>query len=226
MKSIEIRRLGCVPYADALELQRLLVDDRRSGQTGDLLLLLEHPHVITFGARRNGSQLHILASPDALSALGVEISDTGRGGDVTYHGPGQIVGYPIIELEAGRRDVHRYVRDLEEVLIRVAADFGIEAGRVPGLTGVWVGREKLAAIGVRISRWITSHGFALNVATDLDYFNLIVPCGIADRGVTSLARLGVNASMTEVQDRVAVRFCEVFARNPEMTHATPNGGVR
>ena len=138
--------------------------------------------------------------------------ETGRGGDITYHGPGQIVGYPILELAPERRDVHRYIRDLEEVLIRTAADFGVDATRVPGLTGVWVGTDKLAAIGVRISRWVTSHGFALNVTTDLEYFDLIVPCGIADRGVTSLARLrGGPFDIRPVEDRLAAHFAEVFA---------------
>jgi len=212
VRSIEVRRLGVVPYADALALQRSLVEDRRAGRVGDLLLLVEHPHVLTLGVRGDGGRAHVLASPDALAARGIEIHETGRGGDITYHGPGQIVGYPILDLRPDRQDVHRYVRDLEEVLIRAASDFGISAGRVEGLTGVWVGREKLAAIGVRISRWITSHGFALNVATDLEYFRLIVPCGIADRGVTSLeALLGRPPDRTGVEDRVAARFAEVFA---------------
>src|SRR5213593_1522669 len=189
MRTFEIRRLGVVPYADALELQRALVEDRRANRVGDLLLLVEHPHVLTLGVRGDGGRGHILVTAEALAARGVEVHETGRGGDVTYHGPGQIVGYPILDLKPDRCDVHRYVRDLEDVLIRTAADFGIGAQRVPGLTGVWVGREKLAAIGVRLSRWITSHGFALNVSTDLEYFNLIVPCGIADRGVTSVERL-------------------------------------
>jgi lipoyl(octanoyl) transferase len=145
-------------------------------------------------------------------ARGVEVHEAGRGGDVTYHGPGQIVGYPIIDLKPDRCDVHRYVRDLEEVLIRVAGDYGIAAERVQGLTGVWVGRDKLAAIGVRIARWVTSHGFALNVTTNLDYFRLIVPCGIADRGVTSLAELlSRPVDRAEVEDRVARHFQDVFA---------------
>jgi lipoyl(octanoyl) transferase len=176
-----------------------------------VLLLLEHPHVLTLGVRGDGGRSHILAGPDALAARGVEVYEAGRGGDVTYHGPGQIVGYPILDLRPDRCDVHRYVRDLEEVLIRVAADYGVRAGRVEGLTGVWVGEEKLAAIGVRIGRWITSHGFALNVNTKLDYFGLIVPCGISDRGVTSLAQLlGRTIDQPEVEDRIVSHFRAVF----------------
>jgi lipoyl(octanoyl) transferase len=208
----EIRRLGLVPYADALALQRSLVEERRQGRIGDVLLLVEHPHVLTLGVRGDGGRSHILAAADVLTARGVDVHETGRGGDITYHGPGQLVGYPIIDLKPDRCDVHRYVRDLEEVLIRVAADYGVTAGRVAGLTGVWVGEEKVAAIGVRIARWITSHGFALNVATDLDYFNLIVPCGIADRGVTSLSKLlGRRVDREEVEDHVVQRFSEVFS---------------
>jgi lipoyl(octanoyl) transferase len=206
---LDVRKLGLVSYEDALALQRSLVDDRRAGRIGDTLLLLEHPHVITLGVR--GGRSHVLATAEVLAARGVEIHETGRGGDVTYHGPGQIVGYPILDLNPDRRDVHQYVRDLEEVLIRTAADFGIAAGRVSGLTGVWVGDEKLAAIGVRIARWITSHGFALNVTTDLDYFSLIVPCGIADRGVTSMSRLlGRPVELDKVQGRIASHFSNVF----------------
>jgi lipoyl(octanoyl) transferase len=220
MRTIEVRRLGSVPYADALALQRSLVEDRRAGRVDDLLLLLEHPHVLTLGVRGDRGRSHILATPEALESRGVEVHETGRGGDITYHGPGQIVGYPIIDLQPDRCDVHRYVRDLEEVLIRTASDYGVEAGRVEGLTGVWVGREKLAAIGVRIARWVTSHGFALNVTTDLEYFNLIVPCGIADRSVTSLARLlGRPVSRIEVEDRIAAHFGEVFARTPILLSA-------
>ena len=208
----EVRRLGRVPYAEALALQKQLVDDRREGRIGDVLLLVEHPHVLTLGVRGDGGRSHILAPPDVLLARGVDVHETGRGGDITYHGPGQIVGYPIINLKPDRCDVHRYVRDLEEVLIRVAADYGLTGERIAGLTGVWIGGEKVAAIGVRIARWITSHGFALNVATDLDYFNLIVPCGIADRGVTSLSKsAGRPIDRREVEDRVIQRFSEVFA---------------
>jgi len=210
---MEVRRLGRVGYADGLAMQRALVEDRRAGRVDDLLLLLEHPHVLTLGVRGDRGRSHILAPQDLLDSRGVEVHETGRGGDITYHGPGQIVGYPILDLRPDRCDVHRYVRDLEEVLIRVAADFGVAASRVEGLTGVWVGRDKLAAIGVRIARWITSHGFALNVSTDLDYFNLIVPCGIADRGVTSLARLlGRPIDRASVEDRIVVHFAAVFDR--------------
>jgi lipoyl(octanoyl) transferase len=200
-----------VPYTEALALQRSLVEDRRAGRIGDTLLLLEHPHVLTLGVRGDGGRSHILATDEALASRGIEVHETGRGGDITYHGPGQIVGYPIVDLNPDRRDVHRYVRDLETVLIRTAADYSIEAERVEGLTGVWVGNEKLAAIGVRIARWITSHGFALNVSTDLDQFNLIVPCGITDRGVTSLASLlGRPIDMAEVEFRIIEHFANVF----------------
>jgi lipoyl(octanoyl) transferase len=210
-RPLDVRRLGRVPYTEALALQRSLVEDRRAGRIADTLLLLEHPHVLTLGVRGDGGRSHILATDEALASRGIEIHETGRGGDITYHGPGQIVGYPIVDLNPDRRDVHRYVRDLETVLIRTAGDYGIEAGRVEGLTGVWVGNEKLAAIGVRIARWITSHGFALNVSTDLDQFNLIVPCGISDRGVTSLTRLlGRPLDVAEVEFRIIEHFANVF----------------
>jgi lipoyl(octanoyl) transferase len=209
-----IRRLGLIPYDEALALQQRLVEDRRQGRVPDHLLLLQHPPVITLGVKARSSREHVLATDEALAAQGVQLFETGRGGDVTYHGPGQLVGYPILDLKPDRCDVHGYVRDLEEVLIGVAASFGVEAGRVAGLTGVWVGREKLAAIGVRISRWITSHGFAFNVSTNLEHFNFIVPCGIADRGVTSLSRLlGRRVAMEEVERATVARFCEVFGRS-------------
>lgn len=210
-RTIEIRRLGMVPYADALALQRELVEQRRAERVPDLLLLLQHSRVITFGVKGDGGRSNLLATDERLAELGVELSETGRGGDVTYHGPGQIVGYPILNLDPDRRDVHRYVRDLEEVMIRVCADYGVTAGRIKGLTGTWVGDEKIGAIGVRISRWITSHGFAFNVNTNLADFQLIVPCGIADHGVTSLERAAGRAmSMMDVEERVVSRFAEVF----------------
>jgi lipoyl(octanoyl) transferase len=211
VKTLEVRRLGSVPYAEALALQRALVDERKAGQGADTLILLEHPHVITLGARSDAARSHVVATPERLQQLGVELSETGRGGDVTYHGPGQIVGYPILDLRPDRQDVYRYVRDLEEVMIRVTAEYGIEAGRIGDLTGAWVGAEKIGAIGIRVSRWITSHGFAYNVNTDLDYFKLIVPCGIRDRGVTSLSKLlGRNISLRDVEDVFVSEFCAVF----------------
>lgn len=221
LKALQVSRVGRLPYRDALELQAQLVEDRRASRIPDTLILLEHSHVLTLGVRRGGGRSNIIATEDRLRELGVEICEAGRGGDVTYHGPGQIVGYPILDLRPDRQDVHRYVRDLEDVLIRLCGDFGIAAERLPGLTGAWVnhpshGLEKVAAIGVRISRWITSHGFALNVNTDLDFFKLIVPCGIADRGVTSLARLtGITLAQRDVEDRLVTHFARVFDRQLE-----------
>ena len=207
---MEVRRLGLVPYGEGVELQKALVEERRAGRVPDLLLLLQHPPVITLGVRRD-SRSHVMASEGQLAMHGIDVHETGRGGDVTYHGPGQIVGYPILDLRPDRCDVHRYVRDLEEVMIRVCADYGVAAHRVEGLSGAWVGTEKIGAIGVRISRWITSHGFAFNVNTKLEDFQLIVPCGIADRGVTSLGKvLGAAPSIVEVEDRFIRRFAEVF----------------
>ncbi len=216
VRQFETRRLGRVEYDAALDLQRALVEDRRAGRIGDTLLLLEHPPVITLGVKTRGKATNIVATDAALEDAGVSVVETGRGGDVTYHGPGQLVGYPIFDLRPDRCDVHQYVRDLEEALILAVAGFGIEGRRVAGLTGVWAGaagREmKLAAIGVRISRWITSHGFALNVAPDLAHFDLIVPCGIADRGVTSIARLvGQDVAMSDVEDAVVQGMTRVFS---------------
>ena len=213
MRELEVRRLGVVPYDEALAMQRQLVEERRAGRVPDLLLLLQHPAVITLGVRGDGGRANIVATDERLAELGIAVHETGRGGDVTYHGPGQIVGYPILDLKPDRCDVHRYVRDLEEVMIRVCADYGVTAGRIAGLTGTWVGAEKIGAIGVRLSRWITSHGFAFNVSTDLDHFKLIVPCGISDRGVTSLQRAtGRHLSLIEAEDAFVRRFQEVFAR--------------
>jgi lipoyl(octanoyl) transferase len=221
VRKLEVRRLGLVGYGEALALQRELVEERRAGRTPDLLLLLEHPPVITLGVRTESSRAHVVATDERLAQLGIAIHETGRGGDVTYHGPGQIVGYPILDLRPDRCDVHRYVRDLEEVMIRTCADYGVSAGRVAGLTGTWVGAEKIGAIGIRISRWITSHGFAFNIRTDLDHFKLIVPCGISDRGVTSLERVtGRPIPMGEVENTIVRRFAEVFDRNTRDTQAT------
>lgn len=210
---VEVRRLGRVDYQTALDLQKVLVEQRKRGEIPDQLLLLEHPDVITLGVKTRNDLSHVLETPESLAAKGVGLFEAGRGGDVTYHGPGQLVGYPIVDLKPDRCDVHRYVRDLEEVLIQAVARFGIGAGRLGGLTGIWVGQEKLAAIGVRISRWVTSHGFALNVSTDLSRFGLIVPCGITDKGVTSMERLlGRAVPMAEVEAAVAERFQAEFGR--------------
>ena len=214
--------LGLVPYQEAWALQREIVAARKADAVPDVLLFCEHPHVITLG--RNGKRENLRASDHLLRQMGVEFVSTDRGGDITYHGPGQLVGYPILNLANIRRDVVWYVRQLEEVMIRATADFGIAAGRVAGRTGVWVqseraGEEKLAAIGVHISRWVTSHGFAYNVATDLRYFDLIVPCGISDRQPTSLERiLGRSVRVSEVAPRVIERFGEVLGL--EMRTAT------
>ena len=208
---MQTRRLGRIGYQEALDLQADLVEQRRRGEIGDQLLLLEHPPVITLGVKTRNTRTNIVASDAQLASAGVAVFQSGRGGDVTYHGPGQLVGYPIFDLNPNRRDVHKYVRDIEQALIDAVAQFGITADRVPGLTGIWVGSDKLAAIGVRISRWITSHGFALNVATNLSHFDLIVPCGIQDRGVTSMDRLlGRTVAMAEVEAAVESAFQAVF----------------
>ena len=194
-------------------MQRALVEDRRAGRVPDLLLLLEHPHVITLGVKTATARSHLIATPPMLEDRNVEVHESGRGGDITYHGPGQLVVYPILDLRPDRCDVHRYVRDLEEVMIRVAGDFGLHGSRISGLTGAWVGADKVGAIGVRISRWITSHGFAVNVNTDLEFFTLIVPCGIADGGVTSLSRAtGREIAMGESEESVVRHFGDVFER--------------
>jgi lipoate-protein ligase B len=204
--------LGRIAYSDALALQEELVEQRTAGRITDTVLLLEHePAVITLG--RGAKEEHVLLSREALALQGVEVHETGRGGDVTYHGPGQLVAYPIVDLKPDRQDVRKYVAALEEVMIRIAASYGITAGRVAGLNGTWVGDNKLGAVGVRIRRWVTMHGLALNVSTALDAFDLIVPCGIRDRGVTSLEReLGRPVAMDEVIDRAVGVFTEVLGQ--------------
>jgi lipoate-protein ligase B len=225
--------LGLIGYAEAYTLQKRIVAARKADDLSDVLLLCEHPHVITQG--RNGKREHLLAGENVLRQKGVEFYETSRGGDITYHGPGQIVGYPILNLAAIRRDVVWYVRMLEEVMIRVSGDFGVLAARETGKTGVWVAppqeltqstqraqrsqsgaetAEKLGAIGVHISRWVTSHGFAYNVSTDLRFFDLIVPCGIADRKAISLEKLlGRTVDSREVAARLTKHFGEVFGLN-------------
>jgi lipoyl(octanoyl) transferase len=212
-----------VAYGDALDLQQSLVTKRKSGAIPDQLLLLEHPPVITLGVKARNDRSHILATADELATEGVEVFESGRGGDVTYHGPGQLVGYPILDLRPDRCDVHRYVRDLEEVLIRAVRRYGIESTRSAGLTGTWVGTQKIAAIGVRIARWVTSHGFALNVSTNLAHFGLIVPCGLSDKGVTSIEQLASGpVTMASVQNTISDAFSEVFdARVVEAEQALP-----
>lgn len=212
-------RLGLVDYAKAWELQRRVVAARIADEIPDALILVEHPHVYTLG--RGGHAENVLLDDAALAAIGAQLFWVDRGGDVTYHGPGQLVGYPIVHLARLGKDVHAHLRRIEEVLIRVLADFGLEARRDPAYTGVWVGDEKVAAIGVRVSHWVTSHGFALNVDPDLGYFAQIIPCGIRHKGVTSLARLlGRPVTRAEVEPLVSRHFAEVFAVSLE-SHATP-----
>jgi lipoyl(octanoyl) transferase len=209
MYKCEVRDLGRIGYSDAFELQQRLVEQRKQGRIPDQLLLLEHPHSITLG--RNGRLENLLASEPALRSAGIAFHSTDRGGDITYHGPGQAVGYPILDLRQWKRDVGAYVRALEQVMVDALADFGIAADRIPGCTGAWVDGQKIGAIGVHISRWVTSHGFALNVNTDLSYFGYIVPCGLA-RPVTSMAQLGVGATLPEVNAKLAAIFGRVFDR--------------
>jgi lipoyl(octanoyl) transferase len=206
---LAVIRPGTVPYADAFALQRELLQARQRDHIEDALLLLEHPPTITHHNSGRGLE-NLRATAEELSDRGVVLEPTDRGGNVTLHAPGQLVGYPILRLVD--RDLHGYLRKLEEVLIRTATDFGVETGRVPGRTGTWLpdGSKKLAAIGVKASRWVTLHGFALNVSTDLSLFDLIVPCGIADAGVTSLLDLGVEAGLEDVSQALAPRFAEVF----------------
>ena len=204
-----VEQFGVLDYAEGLRLQRERVAARKAGVIPDTLLLLEHPHVYTLG--RNAKKENLLLSAEQLASRGAQVFEIDRGGDVTYHGPGQLVGYPILDLGQHRRDIAWYMRSLEEVLIAVARDYGIEAGRLAGAPGVWVGNDKLAAMGVHISRWVTSHGFAFNVNTDLHYFDWIVPCGLRDKGVTSLQKLlGRRLEMDEVADKVVLHFGRVF----------------
>lgn len=212
-RPLDVRRLGLVPYEEALEVQAELVKARRAGDIPDTLLLLEHPHVITLGSGAHAE--HILVDADERERLGIELFEAGRGGDVTYHGPGQLVGYPILDLKPDRKDLHRYLRDLEEVLMHVAEAYEIAATRSEDGTGVWTERGKLAAIGIRVSSgWITSHGIALNVRSDLAYFDTIVPCGIAGRGVTSLeAEMAEPPTVAEAGEIFAMRFAERFDRD-------------
>ena len=211
MRACELHQLHLVTYENGMRLQQKLVEMRQSGEIVDQLLLLEHPPVITLG--RGGDVGNLLAPQEMLRKERVRFFETTRGGDITYHGPGQLVGYPILHLGEGNRDVRKYVTQLEEVLIRTVAEYGITAARVEGRRGIWVGNEKIAAIGVRIARWVTSHGFALNVNTNLDHFRLITPCGLQGTGVTSISRLaGRTIPMEEVRGILVKKFAEVFER--------------
>ena len=219
MRKCEIRNLGRIRYAEASVLQQKFVEQRKRGEVPDQLLIVEHPHVITMG--RNGHKENMLASRDALERAGIEFFETNRGGDVTYHGPGQIVGYPIFDLRGWKRDVVAYLRALEQVIIDAIGALGVAAGRMEGSTGVWVNGAKVAAIGVHISRWVTSHGFALNVSTDLDYFRLIVPCGLT-KPIASLESLGYRASREDVVAALARAFAHVFDFSLEFVHSVPD----
>jgi lipoyl(octanoyl) transferase len=207
MRSCFWRDLGRMDYGEAFELQRVLVDQRKRGEITDQLLIVEHPHTITLG--RNGHMENLVAREDELARAGVAFHHTDRGGDITYHGPGQIVGYPILDLRDWKRDVVAYVRAIEQTIIDALSDFGLAAGREPGMTGVWIDGAKIAAIGVHVSRWVTSHGFALNVCTDLSYFQYIVPCGLV-KPVTSMAALATPAPREDVMERLVYHFRRVF----------------
>jgi lipoyl(octanoyl) transferase len=202
-----VRDLGRMRYAEALAIQREIAEERKEGRGRDRLLLVEHPHVITIG--RNGHEKNLLVSRERMAGAGIEYYETDRGGDVTYHGPGQAVGYPIMDLRLWKRDVGAFVRAIEQVMIDTLADFGIRAGRLGKCTGVWVGDAKIGAIGVHLSRWVSTHGWALNVAPEMKYFQYIVPCGLT-KPVTSMAALGVRADMEDVKSSLARRFCEAF----------------
>jgi lipoyl(octanoyl) transferase len=206
---VDVRRLGQVPYDEAWSLQNRVAEARRAGLASDTLILLEHPHTYTIG--RSGTRDHVFLTQAELEARGITCLDVDRGGDVTYHGPGQLVGYPILDL-GPQPDVGLYLRNLEGCLIDVLADFGIVAGRLSGYTGVWIGDNKIAAIGIKVSQGVTTHGFALNVSTDLSLFNHILACGIPDKGVTSMAReLGVAPPLAAVEEAIIARFTERFA---------------
>jgi len=208
----EARDLGRMRWAEAYALQQELSEQRKRQEIPDQLLLVEHPHVVTMG--RNGHMENLIAGEEILARTGIDFHHTNRGGDVTYHGPGQLVGYPILDLNDWKRDVHAYVRAVEDVIIQTIGQFGLQGERVEGATGVWVDGAKICAIGVHISRWVTSHGFALNVETDLQYFQYIIPCGLT-LPVTSMRALGVSASMAEVKLALRQQFAKVFGYETE-----------
>ena len=226
MRNCIVRDLGRMRYTDALQIQQEIAAERKHGLGTDHLLFVEHPHVVTIG--RNGHDENVLASDDVLRATGIELHYSDRGGDVTYHGPGQLVAYPIMDLRDWKRDVGAFVRGVEQVLIQSLAEFGIRARRIPALPGVWVGEEapaKIAAIGVHLSRWVSTHGWALNVATDLKYFQYIVPCGL-QKPVTSMAALGVRAEMAPVKDSLARHFAQIFDFELQVSEPVLTGEFR
>ena len=209
MNTVEVITLGRTEYGACWELQKRLLDRRIAGEIGDVLLLTEHDHVYTIG--KNGNDAHLLAQHDELTANGIGVYHNDRGGDITYHGPGQLVGYPILDLNNYYLDLHRYLRDIEEVVIRTLAEYGVDGRRDPDYTGVWVGNDKICAIGVKTSRWVTMHGFAFNVNTDLSHFNRIIPCGIFEKGVTSLEQIvGYPLHLSDVTTHIVEQFCRVF----------------
>lgn len=215
-------RLGTVDYAEAHELQKELQSKRIAGKIEDTVLLLEHPPVLTLG--RSAKDQHVLAPPEVLEAHGVSVHEVGRGGDVTYHGPGQLVAYPIVDLKPDRKDVRKYVWSLEEAMIRTCADFGLRASRIDGLNGAWIGDRKVGAVGVRISRWVTMHGLALNANSDLSYFDLIVPCGIQDKAVTSLSEeLDRTVEVADIVEPLATHFAALLDASVEWQDALPDG---
>lgn len=227
MSTVEVYDLGYAPYRPVWDFQKAvqqrLIDEkrgRREGESNDVLLFVEHPHVYTLG--KSGDRANLLKGMAELSSINAEFVEIDRGGDITYHGPGQVVGYPILDLDRHFTDIHKYLRRLEEVIIRTCAEYGIEAGRIEGLTGVWVGNQKICAMGIKCSRWVTLHGFALNVNTDLNYFRHIVPCGITDKEVTSLERLlDREVDPGEVKRHLEKHFSHVFDVSMERVESLP-----
>lgn len=215
-RDLSVMRLGAVEYGEALELQRRLLEEVRTGARPDTLVLLTHPPVVTMG--RGSTASHVLLTQEQLRERGIALWETDRGGDVTFHGPGQIVGYALFDLRVHGQDLHRFLRRMEEAILRALESLGIEGRRIPGLTGVWVGDRKVCAIGIKVSRWISMHGFALNVDTDLGFFDVIVPCGIRDRGVTSLAELlGGRVERRRVEDELVAAFAAEYGLTPSET---------
>lgn len=222
VSDLQVLRAGRTRYRECWELQKEYFGGRMAGLAPDTVILTEHEHVYTLG--RNAQAGHLLADADALRSRGIDVVEVDRGGDITYHGPGQLVAYPILDLEQHGRDVDRYLRSLEEVVIRLLARLDVTATRLPGYTGVWVAGEKVCAIGIKASRWVTMHGLALNVATDLSYFNGIIPCGIFERGVTSLREItGTDRPMALIEEMFVEEFCTAFGLAATQVHGSMEG---